>query len=125
MTRLDDLIAEEDRLRAAMVAARERLEAAEQATLVERFKDDPQYKVGDVVLAPRTLFGKRRMWPARVETVRLNYKTGFYAHGEEAGQPWQSKSISYRLTLKRDGAFTGAQVVHYHWELEPYEQEAS
>jgi len=117
MTRLDELLAEATRLRGEFETAQQRLLEADQAVLVERFKDDEKFAEGDIVLVPRKLFGERKMWPARIAQVFLRYNSGTYRDG----QPWESKSISYRVYLQaKDGTFSGAAKVFYHQDLEPY-----
>jgi hypothetical protein len=123
MSRLDELIAEATRLRDEANAAVARANEADQAVLVERFKDWPQYREGDIVLVPRKLFGERKMWPARVEQARLKYNTGTYGHGDRAGQPWETMSIAYTVTFKAaDGTFTGQREGYHHYDVHPFDE---
>lgn len=119
-TQLNELIAEAERIRLEYEAVKQRLEGAEQAVLVERFKDDEKFAEGDVVLVPRMLFGKLTMWPARIDQVHLNYNDGIYGYGPDKGLRWQSKSISYMVCLKaKDGTFSGATQGVYHADVMP------
>lgn len=121
MTRLNELIAKAARIRLEFEAAQKRLNEVEQAVLVERFKDCEQFAEGDIVMVPRTLFGKRTMWPARIDQVHLNYNSGSYGHGPDKGLRWESQSISYRVYLKaNDGTFRGASQSFYHGDVKPY-----
>lgn len=117
MSHLDDLIAAEEAAQQDLNAARARLDEAAQAVLIERFKDDEHFVVGDIVLVPRTLFGKRKMWPARVEQLHLNYTAGVYRDGE----PFESKTISYtvRHANANGNGYAPTSEGYYHRDVAP------
>jgi len=121
MSKLDELIAEEDRLRTEWQIAKVRLDEAEHATLVERFKDMEQFEEGDIVLVQRKLFGKIKWWPARIVGVHLTYHEGT----TKDGRPWETKVIAYTVFLKQaDGDFGGTSDSYYHTQVQAVPEEA-
>lgn len=113
-TRLEKLIAAQKRLETEYEDLGYRLEQAKKAVLEERFADTPQYKVGDVILVQRKLFGKPKPWPARVIQVFLNYDSGTL-HG--SGEPWEYKFVSYHVEYQlKDGSFDGESHGYQHNE---------
>jgi hypothetical protein len=121
MSKLEELIAERDRLHQEKNEAQARLDEAEQAVLEERFKDYERFQVGDVILVPRKLFGERKWWPARVIDVRLNYNQGWYGEGytPDPGGYWENLSVSYVVTLQaKDGTFTGKNDGFSHHQVQ-------
>jgi hypothetical protein len=130
MQELERLLEEASKLRQESREAEKRLQEAEQAVLAERFKDWPQYKVGDVVLVPRKLFGEIKMWPAQIRYVKLNYEEGWYRETYKAnpGGHWESQRIYYTVVLQqKDGKFTGTTDAFGHDQVMavPDEVEAS
>lgn len=97
-------------------ALHDRLSAAKGELLAERFADmSPRFAVGDIVLAPRTLFGKRKLWPAQIVRVDLNYSSG----ADARGNPWVNRTIGYGfLWQQKDGSFTGTSDAAYESALE-------
>src|SRR4051812_25421546 len=119
MSRLDELIAEAERLREEANEAAQRANMANEAVLLERFKDFERFKEGDMILVPRKLFGETHMWPARVERVHLKYNSGTYAHGPQEGESWESQSIAYTVRLrKQDGTFNSTTEGRSHHEVQ-------
>lgn len=105
-----------DELEAEIRALRERVATAEHELLLERFGDTvPRFKRGDVVLAPRTLFGKRQMRPARISQVNRRYLSGTDENGDE----WEAKTIIYTFFFQRqDGTYSGTSDSDYEHNLE-------
>jgi hypothetical protein len=125
-TRLQELLAEAQRIKEERDDAQRRLDAAEEAVLKERFKDFDQYHEGDIILVPRKLFGEKKWWPAQILAVRLNYSEGRYAdtYKPDPGGHWENLSISYTVRLQaKDGTFTGKNDGFYHNEVQPYRGE--
>jgi hypothetical protein len=122
MSKLEELIAERDRLQEEVKAAQARLDAADNAVLEERFKDDDRYQVGDIILVPRKLFGQIKWWPAKITAVRLDYNEGTYAEDDRfdwSGQHWSHRNIWYTVTLQtKDGAFTGGSDAFEHKQVQ-------
>ena len=78
------------------------LASARELLLQERFRNVPRLAVGDLVTVPRTLFGKLRQWPARIETVHLHYSSGVDASGKD----WVTTLVSYHVKYRRpDGTY--------------------
>jgi hypothetical protein len=124
MSKLEELIAERDRLQEEVTATQARLDVTEDALLEERFRGWERFQEGDIILVPRKLFGKRTMWPARIYRVRLNYTEGINPDtaifGDEAGQPWSHQEIWYTVFLKqKDGTFGGTSTSVDHREVQP------
>lgn len=66
----------------------------------------PRYEAGTVVLVPRMLFGKRRLWTAKIAAV----------HSQYSGR---DPIVSYSVFLKQhDGDFGGSSVGFYHREVQ-------
>lgn len=105
--RIEELKSEIDALNA-------RLRAAKHELTDERFRDIPRYERGTVVLVPRKLFGKVKMWPARIVHVHLDYQAGTSAKGEE----WEHHTVSYSVYLQqKDGTFGGSSEGFYHKDV--------
>lgn len=116
-TRLEELLAECGRLRAVAAEAQKRLSEAEQALVEERFRGVAHYQRGDVILVPRVLFGKHKMWPAKVAAVHLQFADGVSADGEA----WETKTVSYSVFLQqKDGGYGGTSAGVYHRETAPF-----
>lgn len=93
-----------------------RLEQAQAALLAERFRDVPRLSEGDLVLVPRKLFGKTRLWPARIGRVHLSWNAGTDAHGIR----WENRTVSYAVFLQQqDGTYGGSSHGYYHSEVQP------
>ena len=114
-------------LEAEIDALRRRLGEAKDELLQERFADHPpKYKVGDVVLVPRKLFGQRKLWPAKISAVHLDYSSGIWTgrgtgSHQEAGEPWENWSISYSYYLQaKDGSFSGVSNGASEHDIEGY-----
>lgn len=123
MTKLDELIDEARRLREVVAEAQARLDVAERAVLEERFRDEPRYAEGDIVLIPRKLFGQKKWWPAKIRWVQLRYTEGLNPNteifGDEAGQIWSHQEIVYTVFLQqKDGSFGGTSSSFYHSEVQ-------
>jgi hypothetical protein len=126
MTRLEELLAERDRIKAEFEAAPERLDEADKAVLEERFAGWERYAVGDIVLVPRKLFGKTVMWPAQVACVHLRYTVSWWPESYEPdpGGMDEHQSISYTVYLRQaDGTFGGSSQGFYHKEIAPAPEE--
>jgi len=90
-------------LKQQVATLRAQLADAEAELKTERFRDIPRYERGTIVLARRNLFGKTRMWPARIEYVHLDYSSGTNAKG----QPWENFAVSYAVSYQlADGTFS-------------------
>jgi hypothetical protein len=101
------------------------LQEAQQALLVERFKDQPQFKRGDIILVPRKLFGEKKWWPAQILMVRLNYNEGHYpdTFKDDPGGHWENLRVSYAVRLQaKDGTFTGKNDGFGHEQVQAYPQ---
>jgi hypothetical protein len=121
MTKLEELIAERDRLHQEKIEAQARLDDAEQAVLEERFKDYERFQVGDVILVPRKLFGKTVWWPAKIAAVTLHYNEGWYGenYSPDPGGHWENMYASYTVFLKqKDDTFGGSSTGFYHNEVQ-------
>jgi hypothetical protein len=91
------------------------LRAAQDALTEERFRDVPRLAEGTEVLVPRLLFGKRKMWPARIVHVHLSYSSGEMPDGT----PWETKTVSYAVTLRdKSGEYSSSTVGYYANEVE-------
>ena len=101
----------------------ERLKEAQDELLMERFADTPaKYKVGDIVLVPRLLFGKHKLWPAKIAAVHRRYNAGTNARGED----YESKTISYSYFLQqKDDSFGGSSNGAYEYEIQPLPEAAA
>lgn len=99
-----------------------RLADAQDELLRERFADTPpKYKEGDIVLVPRLLFGKRKMWPAQIRDVHFHYNSGTDAWGDD----WESKNISYTYFLQqKDGTFGGSSDSAFEDSIKPVTAES-
>jgi hypothetical protein len=114
ISELDRLLAIREEIDVELQAVRRRYQLADQAVLEERFAGMSRYAVGDVVLVPRLLFGKRKMWPAKIAGVHLYYNSGTHVDGRE----WETKTISYQVYLQqKDGEFGGSSEGYYHREI--------
>jgi hypothetical protein len=104
-----------EELMSEIAALSARLEAAREELLEERFRGVPRYPEGTVVLVPRMLFGKTRMWPALIRAVHLRYSSGHLRSGEG----WENKIVSYSVSYElRDGSdFSGETVGARHSEV--------
>jgi hypothetical protein len=119
---LDRLLAILQEIAEELKAVQARYQAVSQAVLEERFRDMPQFAKGDIILVPRKLFGRIRMWPAKVESVNLHFIEGNRGENYEPdpGGHWESKSVSYTVFLKHsDGEFSGSSQGFYHSEVAP------
>jgi hypothetical protein len=114
-----------EELKAEIIALYKQVRAAEAELQEERFRDVPCYEQGLVVLVPRMLFGKEKLWPARIQAVRFHYGAGTNARGED----WETKVVSYAVCyeLKDGSGFspTTDSVWHKDIVLRPQAQEAS
>jgi hypothetical protein len=105
-----------ERLETEIATLARRMTAAEEALTAERFRDVPRYAEHDLVLVPRKLFGKTRLWPARIARVHLTYGAGVAPSGE----PWEHKTVTYSVYLKqRDGSFGGTSEGYHHADIWP------
>jgi hypothetical protein len=121
-SRLDDLIDVVREIKAERDSAQTRLAKAEQLLLEERFKDVPKFAAGDIVLVPRLLFGKQKMWPARIERLHLRYREGTWpdTYKEDPGGHWEHHQVFYTVSLKqKDGTFGGSSETFSHGQVEP------
>lgn len=110
-----------ERLQAEQAELRQHLDKVNAAILAERFKDVPRLAAGDLVLVPRTLFGKIKWWPAKISYVYLNYSSGEDAHGE----PWENRQVSYSVYLRqKDGTFGGSSEGYYASQVQLIPPEA-
>lgn len=114
-----------EELKSEINALNARLKAARAELQEERFRDVPRYERGLVVLVPRMLFGKQKLWPARIEAVNFHYNAGTMASGED----WETKVVSYavRYELKDGSGFSDTTEGAWHKDvvLRPQTQEAS
>lgn len=112
MTQTTDPVRVEE-LKTEIAALEERLAAARKELLDERFKGVFRYERGTVVLVPRMLFGKVKMWPARIVGVHLEYGSGI-----ADGKPWENKVVSYSVFLQqKDGEFGGSSEGFWHKDV--------
>jgi hypothetical protein len=121
MTRLEELLAEESRLREEYNDAKSRLDEIKQAVLEERFAGVDRFAVGNIILVPRKLFGNEVMWPARVESVTLHHAEGRWSdtYEKDPGGHWESLNISYGVYLQqRDGTYSGSRSSNSFWHHE-------
>lgn len=101
--------------------ADQRRHAIEEAVLDERFRDWDLFAVGDIVLVPRKLFGKTKMWPAKISAVHREYREGHYpdTYQDDPGGYWDSQIASYTVFYKQaDGSFGGSSNGVYHGNVE-------
>jgi hypothetical protein len=109
------MTAREDELRAEIHRLAGELHAAQEALTQEQFRDVPRLAAGTEVLVPRKLFGKARMWPAKIAGVHLRYTSGTDGRGE----PWENKLVSYSVFLQqKDGKYGGSTVGYYANEVQ-------
>jgi hypothetical protein len=121
VSKLEELIAEEKRCEANVQEAKRAREEARAAVLAERFKGWERYNEGDIVLVPRKLFGKIKMWPAKIVDVNLHYSSGNYPKTYRDGEAWSHQTITYKVMLQKDGEFptSGGHEVVYHQDVQP------
>lgn len=99
-----------------IIALYKQVRAAEAELEQEQFKGVPRYERDTVVLVPRKLFGKVKAWPARIERVYFDHRSGTSRTGED----WEFKTVSYAVTLRqKDGSFGGSTESFYHKEVVP------
>jgi hypothetical protein len=123
MTKLEELIAERNRVYTQLLVIQDRLEKAENAVLEERFVGVDRYQQGDIVLVPRKLFGQIKQWPAKIAQVRLHYSEGTYKDDDRyewSGQQWSHQYITYTVFLQqKDGTFGGTSAGFDHDKVQP------
>jgi hypothetical protein len=103
-------------LQAEITRLEEQLAGAREELTLERFADVPHFGRGDRVLVRRVLFGRPRLWPARIEAVHFNYSSGMTA----TGQPRESKTVSYSVTHELPDGSGWAAVSSGYWASEVY-----
>lgn len=120
---LDSLLQEAARIREELKEVQARYDQVQQAVLEERLRDLPRFAVGDIILVPRLLFGRRKMWPARIARVSLHYSSGHWSetYATDPGGKWENKYISYSVFLQqKDGEFGGVSEGFYHKDVAAY-----
>lgn len=102
-------------LRAEKNALLARVNEIDREILAEQFRGVERYSEGDIVLVPRQLFGKTRMWPGKIAGVHLTYNSGEMRDGK----PWENKIVSYSVYLQQaDGTYGGSSKGYYHREVQ-------